>query len=140
MTQETDSSAASLAPFMSGALVFDEGIPGFPDARQFVLSEFDRGGDFRVFQNLDDPDLAMVVAVPWLFFPDYSPELTDMEQRGLELEAPEDATVFCSVTFDEQGGYMNLLGPFIVNSRTLRGRQIVLTDQDYPVRAVLPFG
>jgi flagellar assembly factor FliW len=140
MTPGTTTPTASLAASMNGALIFDEGIPGFPEAREFVLSEIERGGDFRIFQNLDDPDLAMVVAVPWLFFPEYSPELTDMEQSGLELESADDAMVFCSVAFDADGGYMNLLGPFIVNARTLRGRQIVLTDQDYPVRAVLPQG
>lgn len=34
--------------------------------------------------------------------------------------------------------YMNLVGPFIVNGRTMRGRQIVFTDQELPPRAELP--
>lgn len=128
-------SDGSLATAMSDTLLFDEGIPGFPDARSFALTEIEGGGEFRMFQSLDDPDLSMVVAVPWLFFPDYAPELTDVEQKGLELETAEDAMVFCSVTIDEGAAYMNLLGPFIVNSRTRQGRQVVLTDQEYPIRA-----
>ncbi len=127
----------SLATAMSDALLFDEGIPGFPEAREFALTEIEGGGEFRMFRSLDDPELSMVVAVPWLFFPEYAPELTDMEQKGLELETAEDALVFCSVTFDEGAVYMNLLGPFIVNSRTRQGRQVVLTDQDYPLRAAI---
>lgn len=130
-------SGVTLADAMSDALMFDEGIPGFPDARAFALTEIDGGGEFRVFQSLEDPDLSMVVAVPWLFFPDYAPELTDLEQRGLELESAEEALVFCSVTLDDGGIFMNLLGPFIVNSRTRQGRQVVLTDQDYPIRAAI---
>jgi flagellar assembly factor FliW len=122
------------------ALVFDDGIPGFPEARRFTLREVVEGGAFQILQCLEDPDLSLVVAVPWLFFPDYAPELSDVDQIGLELEVQEDAVVFCPVTLDAErkAAHMNLLGPFVVNVRTRKGRQIVLTDQDYPLRAPLP--
>ena len=56
------------------------------------------------------------------------------------IERQEDAVVFCPVTVDAAASkaYMNLLGPFVVNVRTMRGRQIVLTDQELPLRAELP--
>lgn len=140
MIEVDEHGTASLASPMSDVLIFDEGLPGFPDARNFGLTDLVETGEFQVFHDLDDPDTAMIVAVPWLFFPDYSPELTDMEQAGLELSSAEEAMVFCSVTFDGATPYMNLLGPFIVNARTRNGRQIVLTDQEYPLRAELPVG
>jgi flagellar assembly factor FliW len=123
-------------------LEFDDGIPGFPDAHRFQLVEIVDDGAFQLLQSVDDPDLAMVVAVPWLFFPDYSPELTDMDQSGLGIEDEQDAVVFCAVTLDseQRTAHMNLLGPFVVNVKTRKGRQIVLTDQDYPLRAELPLG
>lgn len=45
--------------------------------------------------------------------------------------------IFCPVTLDsaQRTVYLNLLGPFVVNARTNAGRQIVLTDSGYPVRA-----
>ena len=121
-------------------IVFEEGIPGFPDVRRFVLTDIVPDGVFQILQCIDDPDVSLVVAVPWIFFPDYAPELSDLDQEGLELEREEDAVVFCSVRVDPEGhrAYMNLLGPFIVNKRTLKGRQIVLTDSDHPLRAPLP--
>ncbi len=121
-------------------IVFEEGIPGFPDVRRFVLTDIVPDGIFQVLQCLDDPAVSLVVAVPWLFFPDYAPELTELDQAGLELEREEDAVVFCSVTIDPDShtATMNLLGPFIVNVRTLKGRQVVLTDSDHPLRAPLP--
>lgn len=122
---------------MNEALLFDEGIPGFPDARRFLLEELVPDGVFHLFRNLDDPDLAMVVADPWTFFPDYAPELTELEKTGLELGDSQDAIVFCSVRFDEDGAVMNLVGPFVVNIRTGRGCQIVLTDQELLLRAQL---
>lgn len=123
-------------------LEFDDGIPGFPDARRFQLVELVEDGAFQLLQSVDDPDLALVVAVPWLFFPDYSPEITDVDQAGLGIEQQDDAVVFCAVTLDsdQRTAHMNLLGPFVVNVKTRKGRQIVLTDQDFPLRAELPMG
>ena len=122
-------------------LVFADGIPGFPELHHFALSDLADTGVFQELLSLDDPGFAMIVAVPWLFFPDYAPELTEEEQEELQIFDPEQAIVFCPVTVDleESGGriYVNLLGPFVVNSETLRGRQLVLTDSGYPVRAEL---
>lgn len=123
-------------------LVFPEGIPGFPDARRWVLNDLVDDGAFQLLQSLDDPDLAMVVGVPWLFFPDYAPELPEPERRELGIERVEDAVVFCSVSIPEGGGTptMNLLGPFIVNRHTRVGRQVVLESSTDAVRAPLPLG
>lgn len=121
---------------------FRDGIPGFPDARRFVLADLDDTGEspLQVLRSLDDPDLEMVVAVPWLFFPDYAPELDETDQRELGLEQPEDALVFCTVTVDpeREKAYLNLLGPFVVNAHTREGRQVVLADSRQPVRAPVP--
>lgn len=121
-------------------ILFEEGIPGFPDAHRFTIVEMVDDGAFLLVQSDDDPDLAIVVAVPWLFFPDYSPELSDLEQADLAIETPEDAVWFCPVTVDGENrmAWMNLLAPFVVNVHTRRGRQLVFTEQDFPVRAKLP--
>ena len=122
------------------AIEFEEGIPGFPDLTRFVLVDIVDDGAFQTFQRVDVPAIGFVVAVPWLFFPDYAPVLTDVDQQGLDIERQEDAVVFCPVTVDAEASkaYMNLVGPFVVNIRTMRGRQIVLTDQELPLRAELP--
>lgn len=121
-------------------ILFEDGIPGFPDAHRFTIVEMVDDGAFQLLQSDDDPDLVLVVAVPWLFFPDYSPELSDLDQAGLAIESTEDAVLFCPVTIDgeNRSAWMNLLGPFVVNVHTRRGRQLVLTEQDFPVRAKLP--
>ena len=120
-------------------LTFEEGIPGFPQLREFVLVELGGEGLFRELRSVEEPDVAMIVCVPWSFFPGYAPELSDDEQADLGLERPEDAVVFCPVTLDAANDrvYVNLLGPFVVNTATRRGRQLVLTDSGYPVRAEL---
>lgn len=125
-----------------GVLRFPDGIPGFPQAQRFVLRDLSESGDgaFQLLESVDDADLAMVVTVPWLFFPDYALELDDIDRHELGLERPEDAVVFCAVTTGEDGEavYANLLGPFVVNARTRTGRQVVLADGSLPLRARLP--
>lgn len=121
-------------------LQFADGIPGFPTLRRFTLSDLAKPGVFQELHSLDDPDFSMIVCVPWLFFPDYAPELTEEEQEELQIFDPEKAILFCPVTVElEDGGkiFVNLLGPFVVNADTLRGRQLVLTESGYPTRAEL---
>ncbi len=118
-------------------LEFEDGIPGFPSCRRFALVDLAEDSAFQLLQSIDQTEVAMVVAVPWLFFPDYSPELSDLEQQELAIRRAEDAVIFCPVTLDKERDtvYLNLLGPFVVNSKTRQGRQLVLTDSGYPVRA-----
>ncbi len=56
-------------------LHFASGLPGFPDARRFVLLRLgDETSPFSVLHSLDDGvDLEFVVTHPALFFPDYEP-------------------------------------------------------------------
>jgi flagellar assembly factor FliW len=120
------------------AILFEDGIPGFAGSRRFALVNVAEDSAFQLLQSLDEPDVAMIVTVPWLFFPDYAPELSELERAELELESAEDAVIFSAVTLnaEESTISLNLLGPFVVNVRTRRGRQVVLSDSDYPVRAV----
>lgn len=120
-------------------LEFPDGIPGFPDARRFVLHDLDDEGTFQVLQCLEDEALSMVVCVPWILFPDYQADIGNAEDHGLELDSPDDAIVFCGVTMDqeERAFHVNLLGPFVVNARTLVGKQVVLADSGYSARATV---
>ena len=117
-------------------LLFRDGIPGFPDLHRFLLVDFHDDGIFQELRSVEDPDVAMVVCVPWLFAPEYAPVLGDAEQAELELETAEDAIVFVPVSFDPENKqvFLNLLGPFVVNGSTRNGLQLVLTGSEYSPR------
>ena len=120
-------------------LHFPDGIPGFPDLREFLLVDFHEDGIFQQLQSIEDTAVSMIVCVPWLFHPDYAPVLSDAEQAELELERPEEAIVFVPVSFDPDAKqvFLNLLGPFVVNGSTRRGLQLVLTGSEYSARTPL---
>lgn len=119
-------------------LHFPDGIPGFPGERRFTLDAMVEDGAFQLLNSVDTAGVSIVVTRPWVFFPDYAPEIATTDERELGLEAPEDAVLFCAVSIDAAAGrlYVNLRGPFVINRRTHTGRQVVL-DDDLPLRATV---
>ncbi len=142
MTNAQDTTRSEPSPPEGAAtLSFDEGIPGFPSARRFVLDDLTDDGTFQLLHSVDLPDLSLVVASPWLFFPDYAPELADSDRRALALGSAEDAIVFVTVIAEGTDRlHLNLRAPFVANARTFVARQVVLTDETVPLRASVPNG
>ena len=107
-------------------LYFAGGLPGFPDARRFVLVRLgDEASPFSVLRSLDDgeddrPGLEFVVTHPAMFFPDYEPEIDDDVAGRLELKSAEDALLLVIVTVADpvSASTANLLGPIVVNRHT----------------------
>lgn len=120
-------------------LSFPEGLLGFPEARRFAMVESDDAGVYFWLQSVDDPSLAFLTVMPWAFFPDYAVDLPEAEERSLELEREGDALVLCLLTVhrDTKAITANLLGPLVINAVSRRGRQVVLAESGYPVRAPL---
>lgn len=122
-----------------GAVAFDDGIPGFPASMRFRLVSTGDDSAFQVLESLDEDDVALLVTQPWLFFPEYAPDVPERDRERLGLSVAEDATLFCAVTVDgeRRTAWVNLRAPFVVNLHSRRGRQVVL-EQDEPLRAPLP--
>lgn len=69
--------------------------------------------------------------------PSYAPELTDEQAAGLELTDPANAMLLVVANPGASGTTVNLLAPIVVNARTAVGAQLILEDQDLPLRAEL---
>lgn len=116
-------------------ITFEEGILGFPELHDYVLLEHGRGV-FTWLQSLEEPSLAFLVVDPWLFFPDYAPEIPDEDVEALELKEPYNFSLFCLVTVppDPREMTVNLKGPIVVNLNSRKAKQVVLANQDYTTR------
>ena len=130
-------------------LHFAGGLPGFSDARRFVLVRLgDELSPFSVLRSLDDdpdsrPGLEFVVTHPGLFFPDYAPEIDDDIAGRLELKSADDALLLVIVTVADPvaASTANLLGPIVVNRHTRAAAQAVLGNSGYATReALVPSG
>ena len=122
-------------------LLFASGLPGFPDARRFVLVRLgDETSPFSTLRSIDgDTDLEFVVTHPGLFFPDYEPEIDDETVARLDLGSADDALLLVIVTVAKpiEASTANLLGPIVVNRHTRAAAQAVLGNSGYATREVL---
>ena len=122
-------------------LHFASGLPGFPDARRFVLVSLgDELSPFSVLRSLDQgTDLEFVVTHPGLFFPDYAPEIDDDTAERLDLKSADDAILLVIVTVTDPvaASTANLLGPIVVNRHTRAAAQAVLGASGYNTREAL---
>ncbi|HVM19839.1 MAG TPA: flagellar assembly protein FliW [Egibacteraceae bacterium] len=115
-------------------------LPGFPQAREFVVEPVDgQDGVLSVLRCTDQPGLEFVVALPEAFFPDYTPELDDATAERLGLTDAADALVLVILTIAEQieASTANLMAPVIVNRRTGEAVQALLVSSGYDIRTPL---
>jgi flagellar assembly factor FliW len=121
-------------------LHFAAGIPGFPELRKFALVWWgDEDGPFSILTSLEQSGLEFLVVPPASFFPDYAPEIDDDTAERLGLEAGDDAILLVILTVgdDPTSTTANLLAPVVVNRHTREAAQVVLTDDEHPLRAPL---
>ncbi|MEE9417621.1 MAG: flagellar assembly protein FliW [Acidimicrobiales bacterium] len=123
----------------STIVAMPEGMPGFSDFTSFVLLPADDNDEHLFWmQSTTDGDTAFLALMPWAYFEDYEPELSNEEQRSLSAESAEDLLVLTLLTISHSPAMVtaNLLAPVIVNQTASLARQVVLT-QDYPTNADL---
>jgi len=133
-----------------GVVYADEGdlvemstpIPGFPASLRYCLIPTDEAGGspFLWLQSMDEPSLAFIAVAPFEFFPEYDIELPRPDQEELDIQSVEDVLVLTLVTIPPgkpEDVTANLVAPVVVNTRTRRGRQVILYDSGYTTRHYL---
>ncbi|NLU49725.1 MAG: flagellar assembly protein FliW [Syntrophomonadaceae bacterium] len=116
---------------------FPEGIPGFENEKEFTIFPLDTEGPFYYMHSTRNPDLCLVLAVPFPFFPDYEIELPPEELENLEAEEGAGAlAVFTVLTIPEDFKMTtaNLLAPVVVNTVKRKGVQFVPAKSRYSTR------
>jgi flagellar assembly factor FliW len=116
---------------------FAEGIPAFEDEHEFVIVPYDEESPYVFLQSLTTPDLAFLMTVPFVFFPDYAFELDDENQGKLNLYKQEDMLIYTLITVN--GGQVqdmtaNLMAPVVINTANMQARQIVLDRSSYTTK------
>jgi len=114
-------------------------MPGFPGHRRFALVQLDDDGVLCELQSLEDPSLRFLVMSPVPFFPDYAPEVSDDVVEDLAITSTEDVIVLLVLNAGDSLSTTtaNLMAPVVVNSATLRARQVILDDPSLPLAAPL---
>lgn len=109
------------------------GLIGLPHLRRFHVAALPESWPFVSLHSLGDEEIHFLAVSPQNLLPDYQLELGDDDTEALELESAADALIYNIVTVhnsDRQYVTANLIGPVVINRRTLRGRQVILANSD----------
>lgn len=117
-------------------LHLSEGVIGFPEDRQYVL--VDPGDETLILwlQSTNNPRLAFPLLEPKVFKPEYVVRLSAAEERELGLTGVRAAAVFCVLTIPNDLTQMtaNLKAPIVINLKDRIARQVVLQENDFPIK------
>lgn len=114
-------------------ILFPEGLVGWANWKRFILlTESDEDLPIGILKSVDEPNVSLMVTDPLLVLPKFRVELTADDRAALDLEDDERPVLYCTLTMGGSGAVTaNLLGPLAINSRTRRGKQLVLADTLY---------
>jgi len=121
-------------------VTFSEGFIGLPHLRRMVIVRQSIIEPFLWLVSLDEDGEAFVVADARSFFPGYAPEPPADSSFRDSLAEGENPVVLAIVLIapDWQRSTANLRAPLFISARTMKGAQIVLTDNKYVVNELLP--
>ena len=69
---------------------FQNGLPGFPADKRFVILQNPEDRPLVWLQSLDSPSLAFVATTPFVLFPEYRPDVPEHELVAIGSPAPEE--------------------------------------------------
>lgn len=125
----------------SKVIIFEEGIMGLEGLTKYaLLFDEEEGKEPTVYwlQSLEDPAIALPVVSPFTVKADYNPLV---QQQLLEPlgEIEEDGSglfVLLTLTIpqDVKDITVNLKAPFVINSDTQKGCQIIAENEDYEIK------
>lgn len=118
---------------------FDNGIIGFPSLNRFLLIYDEEKKDkdnIYWLQSVDEPTFSLPVLDPLLVMETYNPTLEDELLKSISLSDQEEMLVFTTVTVPSDYTKMtvNLKAPLLINTTTKKGCQIIIENEEYPVK------
>lgn len=118
---------------------FVEPIPGFREDRHFALVRLEEGSALSALRSLERDDLRFLVVPAVLFYPEFTPVVSDEVVALLEVGSADDVLVLLIVHAGDslEDTTVNLRGPLLVNTVTRRAVQVVLDDPALSVTAPL---
>ena len=113
------------------------GMIGIPDT-EWVLLTREPDSPFLWLQSAQDPDRALPVTMPEMFFPDYQLAVPAEALEGLDIRDSDLVEALCVVRATEHlpDFTINLRGPVIFNAQSRTGAQVI-TVIEYGVRQPL---
>lgn len=120
-------------------LEFPNGLIGFENYKKFaIMYDEESKGKTRIswLQSLEEPLLALPVIDPLAIVEEYIPVIEDELLEALGNPADEDLLFLLAMTVpsDMTKVTANMKAPIIINAATKKGVQLIVENEDYPVK------
>ncbi len=116
---------------------FKNGIPAFEEEHEFIILPYDEESPYYFMQSLRSPDLAFLLTIPFIFFPEYTFEIDEETVQELDITNRDEIFYYTMVTIPNGSiRYMtaNLLAPIVLNSKNMHAKQVVLEKSNYTTK------
>ncbi|MBS4174161.1 flagellar assembly protein FliW [Bacillus sp. FJAT-49736] len=119
--------------------LFNNGIPGFPAEKEFILLPLPDNDVFTILQSVKTAEIAFVITDPFSFFQNYEFSIDDQTLEQLKLQNEEDVQVSVILTVQDpfEKTTANLQAPVIFNVNNKEAKQMILNDKQYTTKQSL---
>ncbi|ADL08334.1 flagellar assembly protein FliW [Thermosediminibacter oceani] len=116
-------------------ITFVSGIVGFESLKKFILIDHPGNEQIKWLQSVEEPNFALPLVDPLLFFPDYSPTVSKEYISPLKIQSLADAVVLCVLTVPQDLKVtVNLKAPIILNPIESLADQIIAENPEYKTK------
>lgn len=120
----------------SSIIHFENGIPGFPKEKSFVIMPLPEESVYKILQSTKSSGLSFIITNPFHFFKDYDFTIEKSILEVLELEKEENVEVYVILSLHEtfENSTANLQAPIIINRANKKAKQIIINDSAYTTK------
>lgn len=121
----------------SKVIFFQEGIPGFEHLKKFLfmLDEVE-DSPFCWLQSIEDIDIVFTLFDVFKYIKDYNPMVEEEFITSIGDFKKGDLLIYtiANITKDIKKISINLKAPIIINMESNKAKQIISTNDDYPIK------
>ena len=120
-------------------LVFEKGLPGFENYKNFEINEIEENQKFKVINSIDDKNIGFIAVSPFDIKKDYEIKLDDDTINSLKIDKPEEVLLLNIVTLGKklENSTVNLKAPLVMSVKNKLGVQLILQDDKYNIKEPL---
>jgi flagellar assembly factor FliW len=118
-------------------ITFPSGLIGFESCKEFMIIHDEDVEEVKIMwlQSMEEAELAIPVVNPLRVYPEYNP-IVEEELFKCIGESEEEMLVLVtmSVPSDITRTVVNLKAPIVINPTTKKGCQVIVENEEYPIR------
>ena len=107
---------------------------GFENARRFVILSSPDHAPLQCLQSVDGPSPSFLVVDPRVVLEGYRTRLNQSDLARLGVAEDAALVWLAIVTLAQDGAFVNLRAPVVINPERMLGFQLVPSDSLYPLR------